>query len=116
MEIEGYKYIQHNIITRPWGIECQFTVVKIDGTHINDIVMVKSEKADEKEIASLITQRLIEVDHIKEPEPLPEKIYTKTEVESLLVSKGLILSTETIDDLQSKDILIAEAVVKEIIK
>jgi len=113
MDIIGYTYIQHNIVVRPWGIECQYTVSRADGTHINDVVMVSGKKADENELVNLISLRLVEIDHADEEVMLPEKIYTETEVESLLIDKGLILRSQTIDDLLSKeDMLAAEEGIK----
>ena len=113
MDIIGYTYIQHNIVVRPWGIECQYTVSRADGTHINDVVMVSGKKADENELVNLISLRLVEIDHADEEVMLPEKIYTETEVESLLIDKGLILPSQTIDDLLSKeDMLAAEEGIK----
>jgi len=46
MDIKGYKYIAHKIVPRPWGIECRFTVARLDESHINDIAMLKDGKEE----------------------------------------------------------------------
>jgi len=83
MKIEGYQYITHKIIPRPWGIECRFTVARPDGTHINEIVMLNDGLEDEAQIASLIVGKLKVIDVPLET-LIPERIYTETEVKNLL--------------------------------
>ena len=34
MEIEGYTYITHKLIDRPWYPECRYTFARSDGSHI----------------------------------------------------------------------------------
>lgn len=62
MNIPGYTYIQHNINLRAWGTECQFTVEKPDGSHINDIVLIPNSQISEEDLAVLIGDRLALVD------------------------------------------------------
>lgn len=46
MKLTGYTYIQHKIKQRPWGLECQFTVARADGSHINEVIGLPDDKAD----------------------------------------------------------------------
>ena len=101
MKIEGYQYITHKIIPRPWGIECRFTVARPDGTHINEIVMLNDGLEDEAQIASLIIGKLKVIDVPLET-LIPERIYTETEVKNLMVEKGYLIPEENLLDLKSK--------------
>jgi len=101
MKIEGYQYIIHKIIPRPWGIECRFTVARPDGTHINEIVMLNDGLEDEAQIASLIVGKLEVIDAPLET-LIPERIYTETEVKNLMVEKGYLIPEENLLDLKSK--------------
>ena len=101
MKIEGYQYIIHKIIPRPWGIECRFTVARPDGTHINEIVMLNDGLEDEAQIASLIIGKLKVIDVPLET-LIPERIYTETEVKNLMVEKGYLILGENLLDLKSK--------------
>ena len=101
MKIEGYQYIIHKIIPRPWGIECRFTVARPDGTHINEIVMLNDGLEDEAQIASLIVGKLKVIDVPLEM-LIPERIYTETEVKNLMVEKGYLIPEENLLDLKSK--------------
>ena len=101
MKIEGYQYITHKIIPRPWGIECRFTVARPDGTHINEIVMLNDGKEDEAQLAFLIFEKLKRVD-IPSELSLYERIFTEEEVKNLMVEKGYLISGENLLDLKSK--------------
>ena len=101
MKIEGYQYITHKIIPRPWGIECRFTVARPDGTHINEIVMLNDGLEDEAQIASLIVGKLKVIDVPLET-LIPERIYTETEAKNLMVEKGYLIPGENLSDLKSK--------------
>ena len=101
MKIEGYQYIIHKIIPRPWGIECRFTVARPDGTHINEIVMLNDGLEDEAQIASLIVGKLKVIDVPLET-LIPERIYTETEVKNLMIEKGYLISGQNLSDLKSK--------------
>ena len=101
MKIEGYQYITHKIIPRPWGIECRFTVARPDGTHINEIVMLNDGLEDEAQIASLIIGKLKVIDVPLET-LISERIYTETEVKNLMVEKGYLIPRENLSDLKSK--------------
>ena len=101
MKIEGYQYIIHKIIPRPWGIECRFTVARPDGTHINEIVMLNDGLEDEAQIASLIVGKLKVIDVPLET-LIPERIYTETEVKNLMIEKGYLIPDGNLLDLKSK--------------
>jgi len=110
VEIKGYKYIAHKVIPRPWGVECRFTVSRLtDDSHINDIAMLETGKEDENEIALAIENRLSRIDIPVEYKE-PERIYTETEIKSLLVEKGYLQKTEKIEDLKVLSELTAEEV------
>src|SRR4030042_1752415 len=101
MIIPGYKYIAHKIIPRVWGIECRFTVKKDNDPDINDIVILPTDKIMESEIVKLISQRLMATDHPR-IDNIPEKIYTKSEIEQILIDKGYLQKGQTLDSLQAK--------------
>ena len=102
MKIEGYQYIIHKIIPRPWGIECRFTVARPDGTHINEIVMLNDGLEDEAQIASLIVGKLKVIDVPLET-LIPERIYTETEVKNLMVEKGYLIEDQKLAELKTKE-------------
>jgi len=47
LEIEGYDYITHKIVQRPWGKECRFTVKGTKG-NIDDVISVAENVTDEE--------------------------------------------------------------------
>ena len=102
MKIEGYQYIIHKIIPRPWGIECRFTVARPDGTHINEIVMLNDGLEDKAQIASLIVGKLKVIDVPLET-LIPERIYTETEVKNLMVEKGYLTEDQKLAELKTKE-------------
>jgi len=105
MKLKDYQYITHKIIFRPWGVECRFTVARLDGTHINDIVMLKDGKEDETQLALLIFERLKKVD-IPSEIIISEMIYTETEAENLMIEKGYLVLGQDLSDLKSKENLL----------
>lgn len=100
MKIEGYQYITHAIIPRPWGIECRYTVADQDGNHINDIVMLSDGKEDEETIAEKILYKLQSQAAVEE-EP-PAKLYTEDEVNELLRDAWVLRVGETIKSLEDR--------------
>lgn len=115
--IDGYKYITHKLINRPWGPECRYTVAKADGSHINDVVVIPSMKIEEKELTEIVAARLAMIDI--EPEIIePEQTYTATQVKELLIEKGYMSSQEKLEDLKPVSELVAKvsAVKAEVLK
>jgi len=117
MEIEGYKYIQHKLKPRPWGPECQFTVEKLIGGFIDDVISIPDMKIEEKELAQLILDRLKLIDHEIEPFIDPQMkmiedavLAKEVEIKSILEQKGLLEKGQSIEDMKSKaEIVVAEA-------
>jgi len=109
VELENGKYIQHRILVRPWGWECQFTV-DLDGRYIDEVLPIDS-KADEKAISQAIDDRLLEIKNRLQDaaQEVPERIYTEKEIVSLLVSKELLTEDQSLSDLRSKSEITAEA-------
>lgn len=62
LTIPDYTYIAHKLINRPWGPECRFTVARPDGSHINEVIPIKSMKIEEKELVEHITARLKQIE------------------------------------------------------
>jgi hypothetical protein len=120
LEIEGYTYITHKLINRPWGPECRYTVARPDGTHINDVVPVSSMKIEEMELVTVIVERLKGID--VEPLPPPPDPMIKmvddavaakeAEIKAILVSKELLTKDEEITDIKSKTEIISASEVK----
>jgi hypothetical protein len=101
MELENGKYIQHRIIERPWGTECQFTV-DVGGWLVDDVIPI-APKMEEKELATLIDERVLARMALDLEEPVkPEKIYTEKEIVALLVSKELLSEGQMLEDLKTK--------------
>lgn len=110
MEIKGYKYIQHRIINRPSGVECQFTVDK-DGEYINAIIPLKDkEEPDDKSLTVAITAYLQSLP--VRTEQATERMYSETEVKNLFVEKGYITADKSIADVPTKDQLLTDRMVK----
>jgi hypothetical protein len=57
MNIEGYTYIAHKLIQRPWGPECRFTVARPDGSHINEVIGISGLDISEADLPALIKTR-----------------------------------------------------------
>jgi hypothetical protein len=58
MNIEGYTYIAHKLIQRPWGPECRFTFARPDGSHINDVIPIPSVDISTADLTALVTTYL----------------------------------------------------------
>ena len=54
MDIKGYKYITHKLIPRPWGSECRFTVARLDGTLIDNVVAIQDMNILEEDLATTL--------------------------------------------------------------
>ena len=108
MNIDGY--IQHKVIKRQWGAECQFTVA-VDGKQVNAVVPISSVKADDKELEKAISAYLTALPVVDD---MPEKNEVETameakeaEIKALLVSEGLLKESEAITGIKSLAELIA---------
>ena len=58
MEIAGYTYVTHKLISRPWGPECRFTVRKADGTLVDDVVNISSMSISNADLIQAVTDHL----------------------------------------------------------
>ena len=58
MQIEGYTYIQHKLLSRPWGPTCQFTFARSDGTHINGVSSVPSMDVLNEDLIDIVSAYL----------------------------------------------------------
>ena len=101
MELKSYKYIQHHLEPRPWGVECQFTVEKEDGSLIDDLVMIPSIKTKDEEIAPLILTRLLAIDRPVDNTLMLEMV-TQEQVEKYLKDNLIIKSTQTLVDIKTE--------------
>ena len=104
MELLSGKYIQHRIIIRPSGPECQFTVDK-DAVHVNAVISIPSEKIEEKDLAELIDSYVKSIPVVDDT-PIKSELELaveakEQEIKDLLVSKGLIKETDSIADVKS---------------
>jgi hypothetical protein len=61
LEIEGYTYVAHKLINRPWGPECRFTVARPDGSHINEVIPISSMSIADNDLVDLIVTRLARI-------------------------------------------------------
>jgi len=58
MNIEGYTYITHKLINRPWYPECRYTFARLDGSHINEVIQIPSMKISDKDLIALVSAAL----------------------------------------------------------
>ena len=58
MEIEGYTYITHKLIDRPWYPECRYTFAKADGSHINEVIRIPDMGISNEDLKALVFARL----------------------------------------------------------
>ena len=111
MEIEGYKYIAHKLIQRPWGPECRFTVARLpDNSHINEVIVIESIKIEESVLAEQIASRCKEIDSIV-AEPVIDLRQVEidaavsakeAEIKAMLVAKEMITAEQQIADVKTK--------------
>lgn len=104
MEIAGYTYITHKLISRPWGSECRFTVKTENGVNIDDVIPVPSTKIEENDLAKLILARLdLRTAPPEQPFVVAEREQYEREVMELLVNKGYLKQGEALQNLKSAD-------------
>ena len=103
MEIPGYKYIEHQMIPRPWGPQCRFLVVRPDGVGLNDEFPVDDLRGDDETVAKWIAGRLAVLDVVHEPEPPPPGIerepLTDAVVERYLKDRTILTEKQTLADV-----------------
>jgi len=58
MNIEGYTYITHKLINRPWYPECRYTFAKPDSTHINEVIRIPSMEITNEDLIDLVSAAL----------------------------------------------------------
>ncbi len=66
--IEGYIYITHKLISRPWGPECRFTVARSTGAHINEVIPIKDIVISDFDLQIVISNRLAQIKYIEDYE------------------------------------------------
>ena len=75
---------------------------------------IGAKELDAKAIEDLFTAKIFPEIEASKVEVLVEQVYTKAEIESLLISKGLIAETEKLEDLKTLAELKEDTVVEEI--
>lgn len=92
------EYKVHSLRSYPWGYELPVTIILDDGSiHENRISFDKPP--DEKQVAIAIQSQ---IEKMSIPEPEPDQMISKTEVNRLLAEKGYLISGQTLEDLQTK--------------
>ena len=109
ISIIGYKYIQHNLKTRAWGYECQFTfVTDNDKRTFDDAIPIPSLKIADKDLAILIEERLKLISAPRLPD-MPEVIVPSREaVEKYLRDNVIIKPKHTLEIVKSTMALVTE--------
>lgn len=107
MKIDGYTYVQHRLVSRLSGDECQFTVADEDDEHINMAIPVPDIKIGEEDLAKLILAALLAKSAVSaDPsiiDPIAEAVAAKeAEIKALLVEKELITVDQKIEDVKTK--------------
>lgn len=108
MEIKNYKYIQHTITPRKWGAECQFTVSDTIGKMYDDVISIPSTKIEEKELQTLIENKLMQLSVQQIPDIPPFKEISGEEVETYLRDNLIIKSKHTLDMVKTAMAKVAE--------
>ena len=68
MEIEGYTYITHKLIDRPWYPECRCTFARLDGSHINEVIRIPGMDISNEDLTTLVSARLAKLKASEERE------------------------------------------------
>ena len=87
MDIEGYTYIAHKLIERPWGPECRFTVARLtDKSHINEVIAIPSVSVSQPDLIALVSARLAQMKAAEDYEALFSNVFDAcgTEVKEAL--------------------------------
>jgi len=58
MEIEGFTYITHKLINRPWGPECRYTFAWPTGEHINEVIRIPGMDISNEDLKILVAAQL----------------------------------------------------------
>jgi hypothetical protein len=107
MKIIGYELIGYKLIERLWGPECRYTVARLDGSHINDVISIPNIKIPEGDLAKLVQARLLALDVLAIPEPSPS-IITKESVEQYLKDEGYIKPEQTLEMIKIEMLKVAK--------
>ena len=70
MDIEGYTYITHKLIRRPWGPECRFTFARENGSHINEVIKIPGMDISNQDLIALVSARLAQIKAAEDREAL----------------------------------------------
>lgn len=102
MDLKNYTLVAYKLIQRPWGPECRYTVARLNGSHINEVISIPNLKIDEMSLATLILESLKRVDipYVLEP-PFPQ-ILTKESVEEYLRIEGYIKPEQTLEMVKTQ--------------
>jgi len=68
LEIEGYTYITHKLINRPWGPEIRFTMARPDGSHINAVLPIPSMDATNQQLIDIVSAYLARLKEVEDME------------------------------------------------
>ena len=66
MEIEGFTYITHKLIDRPWGPECRYTFAWPTGEHINEVIRIPSMDISNDDLKALVVAQLAKLKEHRE--------------------------------------------------
>lgn len=104
------KITIHDTARRPWGYETLITATDTtDGEIYNQCIVTGTIPKTEAEIITLAEAQVNGIIARKAAKEEPEMTYTKTEIEQLLKEKELLANDESLDDLQSKDEILADS-------
>jgi len=74
LEIEGYTYITHKLINRPWGPEIRFTMARPDGSHINAVLPIPSMDATNQQLIDIVSAYLARLKEVEDMEATQEAL------------------------------------------
>lgn len=98
MPIKDYK-IEYKHVIRPWGNEVR--VAAVGEKTIQQTLFFGKAKPDETEIMKRVSALIDKMETYVQVE-IPEMPISKTEVEEYLKAEGILLNSESIEDLKAK--------------
>jgi hypothetical protein len=97
--IDGMNFVSHTLKPYPWGNELPVTIMLDDGSVYEEIIRF-AKPPTEKEIAIAVQDRVAK---LSLPEPEPDEMLSKAEVEAILRDKGYLAQEENWEGLKAKE-------------
>ena len=100
------EYKLHTGKQTPWGYEIPTAFTDSETKEVHEQIMLFQQVPKEAEISAMAN---FWIDKITMPEEPIDETMLKSDVESLLVEKGYLTSEETLEDLESKTVVLGDS-------